>query len=213
MDLYFIQWDIRHFNQYLTFKCPKFVQWNLFQTGLYSFSTPPAFLQLFLTLWCSKRFQAFLKKVSLLYFSREWSLETKISGLGIFSAADGPLLLGPSSESLGNRYVQEYVCTHTHICQTYQTHRYPYLYTHACTCVQTYYLYKDLYFCVCVYIYIYWFILISLVPIQHYRVHSAHPSFHVCNSFSNKEKPSFHYAQYSYTFVQARVYGIQVLNF
>lgn len=115
MDLYFIQWDIRHFNHYLTFKCPKFVQWNLFQTGLYSFSTPPASLQHFLTLWCSKRFQAFLKKVSLLYFSREWSFETKIWGLDIFSAADGPLLLGPSSESLGSRYVQVCVCTHSHM--------------------------------------------------------------------------------------------------
>lgn len=174
---------------------------------------PPASLQHFRTLWCSKRFQAFLKKVSLLYFSREWSFETKIWGLDIFSAAGGPLLLGPSSESLGSRYVQVYVCTHTHICQTYQIHRHPYIYTHAHTCVHTYYIHKDLYFSLCVYIYIYWFIRISQVPIQHCRVHSAHPSLRVCNSFSNKEKPGFHYPQYSYTFIQARVYGMQVLSF
>ena len=94
MNLYFIQWDISHFNQYLTSKlskiCPveSLSNWPVFFQ--YTSSIPSA-----LTLWCSKRFQAFLKKVSLLYFSKEWSIETKTWVLGVFSAADGPLLLGP----------------------------------------------------------------------------------------------------------------------
>ena len=112
MNLYFIQWDISHFNQYLTSKlskiCPveSLSNWPVFFQ--YTSSIPSA-----LTLWCSKRFQAFLKKVSLLYFSKEWSIETKTWVLGVFSAADGPLLLGPFIRE-PRKQICTGVCLHTY---------------------------------------------------------------------------------------------------
>lgn len=140
----------------------------------------------------------------------------------------------PRNQDLGARYVQcywwitaskslhqrarKYMCvgvhvhTHSHI---YRHIRYIdiriYINTHVHVCTHnTYYRFVFISLFVCVYVYS--FILISLVPVQHCRVHSSHPFFHICNSFSNNEKPSFHYPQYSYTFVQTRVYGIQFLN-